>query len=649
MIQSSNDDKSWSSEKYSPREDSSIAESCPINTIETEDSDYSDFSFSEPNSATNESSKPATSAHTLPKENYTNETVTVKFHVNYEDKTDELFTKAFNRHLTVHTIKSELTSLLQIPQHHISIEKDDQELNDDTSLTKLGVPVLGIIELNVKLTPVSACKLDKDLIYGHIPTLDVITVRIQHNKHFVKHLVVEIEDEQCQKPWLGGYRHRITRTEYHHAQTQTYSLKTHNDNNVDRSTQFTSMENRQTNTSTDKVVQISPHMFSIPSQTDRILIPRSHDWTTISQMESEHKPKKQDKDESVKEISNGVQSATEEHIPTVVSTDLNKMLKPLRDEIEKWNTTQNLLLNNLPNDRNTATQRKLIVNQTVKFINRLNQFKSKLFNAQSSSQNRLFDKYTKSNIFTSKTGSKISIQTVFNQKAKTLNDLYVKYNDTAITGIDKVHAIKDLIEFFKTLPNDKFSSEIMSLLEEQMDLLSQGLGHTNSLQTRVHQRISHFLQYAAFTPHNDYEDDFGQISCHAMTTSLSKHKLDTYWQLLSRLRNDETKIFTCFTSLCFKLRPAEFGHLIGNIWQNTPIIGNDHELSDTNQWIVTRWNVREEWTPWNCVLLTRNYFNSHLKVDNVEQYYDASVISSVRNNHIKAKMYFHKLLNIQIV
>jgi len=37
--------------------------------------------------------------------------------------------------------------------------------------------------------------------------------------------VVEIESRSIRKPFIGGYRHKITDVEYHHAFTQTPSLQ----------------------------------------------------------------------------------------------------------------------------------------------------------------------------------------------------------------------------------------------------------------------------------------------------------------------------------------------------------------------------------------------------------------------------------------
>lgn len=40
----------------------------------------------------------------------------------------------------------------------------------------------------------------------------------------VRDVVVEIESKCIRKPFVGGYRHKATGVEYHHAFTQTLSL-----------------------------------------------------------------------------------------------------------------------------------------------------------------------------------------------------------------------------------------------------------------------------------------------------------------------------------------------------------------------------------------------------------------------------------------
>jgi hypothetical protein len=35
--------------------------------------------------------------------------------------------------------------------------------------------------------------------------------------------------------------------------------------------------------------------------------------------------------------------------------------------------------------------------------------------------------------------------------------------------------------------------------------------------------------------------------------------------------------------------------------------------------ILVRWNVKEHWSPWNCVLLTKDEARAHVKLDNPEK------------------------------
>jgi hypothetical protein len=62
------------------------------------------------------------------------------------------------------------------------------------------------------------------LISTHTSTLTQIKlIPVLANKE-VRDVVVEIESTCIRKPFLGGYRHKASGTEYHHAFTQTPSL-----------------------------------------------------------------------------------------------------------------------------------------------------------------------------------------------------------------------------------------------------------------------------------------------------------------------------------------------------------------------------------------------------------------------------------------
>ncbi len=51
------------------------------------------------------------------------------------------------------------------------------------------------------------------------------------------------------------------------------------------------------------------------------------------------------------------------------------------------------------------------------------------------------------------------------------------------------------------------------------------------------------------------------------------------------------------------------------IWNSQSILSAN---SDIYQLHFVRWKMEEEWTPWNCVLLTLDEADSHLKLTNLE-------------------------------
>ena len=55
-------------------------------------------------------------------------------------------------------------------------------------------------------------------------TLSVCTciyVYVCHIDHGMKEVLVNVEQSRIKKPFLGGYRHKETGIEYHHASSQT--------------------------------------------------------------------------------------------------------------------------------------------------------------------------------------------------------------------------------------------------------------------------------------------------------------------------------------------------------------------------------------------------------------------------------------------
>lgn len=57
-------------------------------------------------------------------------------------------------------------------------------------------------------------------------------------------------------------------------------------------------------------------------------------------------------------------------------------------------------------------------------------------------------------------------------------------------------------------------------------------------------------------------------------------------------------------------------YLVEKIWDSQSTLS---ACSDLYELVLVRWNRTEEWSPWNCVLLTKDEASAHERVTNLEQ------------------------------
>jgi gamma-glutamylcyclotransferase (GGCT)/AIG2-like uncharacterized protein YtfP len=88
-------------------------------------------------------------------------------------------------------------------------------------------------------------------------------------------VVVEIERSMCKKPFLGGYRHKKSNIEYHHASAQTVA-KPRPSNNLERNcrdTQTVQQRHRFQQTTSDTSTQMTKIGVYVANMEDKLIIP----------------------------------------------------------------------------------------------------------------------------------------------------------------------------------------------------------------------------------------------------------------------------------------------------------------------------------------------------------------------------------------
>lgn len=82
-------------------------------------------------------------------------------------------------------------------------------------------------------------------------------------------------------------------------------------------------------------------------------------------------------------------------------------------------------------------------------------------------------------------------------------------------------------------------------------------------------------------------------------------------------------------------------YLVRYIWNNRSIISEHENLSELR---MVRFRKDEDWSPWNCILLTMEESAIHLSISDIENVYDSWLLRKVKLRHMLAKIHFLPLL-----
>ena len=60
---------------------------------------------------------------------------------------------------------------------------------------------------------------------------------------------------------------------------------------------------------------------------------------------------------------------------------------------------------------------------------------------------------------------------------------------------------------------------------------------------------------------------------------------------------------------------SDLRYLVENIWAGQSAMSAEKDLFEL---IVVRWDIKHPWSPWNCILLTDEEAQAHVKLENPE-------------------------------
>ena len=100
--------------------------------------------------------------------------------------------------------------------------------------------------------------------------------------------------------------------------------------------------------------------------------------------------------------------------------------------------------------------------------------------------------------------------------------------------------------------------------------------------------------------------------------------------MLRNIRKSEER-FEDKSHIVFLLQEPDLRYLVENIWGGQSVLS---AVRDVFELTLARWE-KEHWSPWNCLLLTKDEAKAHSKLEDIQQVRVG--ISTLCDGHVHSK------------
>lgn len=581
---------------------------------------------------------------------------------------------------------------------------DGKMVEDHTVLSDLGVQVGQTVEVEIQSSdPVNTpLQYRQSLPMYKLP--DKIKVKVEVGGEEVE-VVVHIVQENRKKPFLGGYRHRLTGTEFHNASAQTVP-KIRVPSSVEkfhRDTQTYKLRNRLQQTTNTTSTQMTKDGCYVSNVTDKILIPGKYE--TADQYHKERLEKVIILQTYWRRwlAKNHVQRLREDRLRRMewerheelrkqkeraerIKREWARRMNPKTKEdfdllyahLEKWRNEEMALIDELYSGPERKAALVGLLEQEAYLISSID--RHKLVADEENKDKRIknfLNKTAAPKKWKAFDGKVTEMDTPYTIRAQELRDIYSTLSMKYLTQDERLDVLLTLKHTVKE-HDCKLTQEIVELIDREADLLMRGVKESNleGLRKRI---LTLFLQYCKtplFNPEaarlikvpqdpavlrkniyfcpscNSYlpSTEF-QLSSNSKVvgrcrkcTKLDndarlRHDFSLYRIMLKDLRRSEENVADG-SNIAYLLQEPDLRYLVENIWNGQSVLSAHEDLFDL---VLLRWNKYEEWSPWNCILLTKEEASAHAKLENVTEAYGRMFIGKILHKHVLARNHFSRL------
>ncbi|XP_061138646.1 IQ and ubiquitin-like domain-containing protein [Syngnathus typhle] len=508
-----------------------------------------------------------------------------------------------------------------------------------------------------------------------------------------------------QKALLGGYRHKLTGTEYHHAASQT-PRRARPGRGVDvvsRDAQTAEQVLQAQQCDSSVTTQMTKVGCYISNMKDRLLSPghyitadeyhhtrlkavirlqaHTRRWLSCRAVERLRRERERrlawlDLQERRRheERAEQLQDSHSRWMQPRKREDLNLLYKAL----EKWRSDKERQINATLRGAERKAALRSLLEQETQYIATIGRHGIAIrSNNYNKAVRKFLDKSSPAHRWRAADGRLIEMDTPDTIRARQLGDLY---DCVAMSPVSPKQRLDILLCLKQTVEEHPcpLTRDIAELIGREEDLMRRQVKEANleGLRKRLCTYFLQFIRTPGFNPevakHLKVPQSTAQLKndvflCHGCQRHLgSAHFRSCARSHLSRRCLDCTRLrniagsrddFSCYKYMLKRLRDGELlldkDNIIPFILQVEDmqylvevIWGSRSALSgcgDLYSLVLVRWDRRKDWSPWNCVLLCKDETDAHLLVEDLHKVYDVPVVRSVEHKHLLARRHYNQI------
>ncbi|XP_034444974.1 IQ and ubiquitin-like domain-containing protein [Hippoglossus hippoglossus] len=613
-----------------------------------------------------------------------------------------VMTVAFAIGLSIQELKCHLSSELRVPVEVLQISLDGRVVEDKQSLMELGVRPHSSTRLEMSSTDPTTHPLRPLRPPEHDSMPDVISVRVQTDDGVFQEVVVEIERPRQQKAFVGGYRHRLTGVEYHHAAIQTLPKRIADRGVVvySRDTQTAELKSQvqqcPVSVSTqmsgigcyvscinDKLVTPGNYITAAEKHNERLraviclqsYVRRWMAWQVVDQLRRE-------RERRLNWLELQERRRTEEKEEQLIDRQ-RRWMNPQRKEdlnllyhaLEKWRCEEEQKINSSMQGAERKAALCLLLDKESQLIAAIGRHHVAVQeNNYDKTIREFLDKSGAPHQWRAADGRLIEMDSQHTIRARELQELYNNIHLPAVSQEQRLHVLMTLKHDVKE-HECQLTRDIVDLIDREVDLMTLGVKKTNleGLRKRISTLFLQYIRTPAFNPEvakllkvpqnpcQMKNDLFLCRSCRCYRSSAkfsptarsrlsgqcrdcarlnnisgARDDLSCYKNMLRRLRDNEQRL-SDNAKIPFLLQVEDLQYLVEVVWASCSALQTSSDLYNL---VFTRWDHKRDWSPWNCILLSKEETSAHLEVQDVHKTYEAEFIQGIEHKHMLAQRHF---------